>query len=74
MNEEVRMWLCWLNCAKYGRDEAGSQEVGDTSLCVTPLIFAGLLRLPFGTLLHHNNVFIGLSLSVNVTLDSFIIE
>jgi len=31
-----------------------------------PLIFAGLLRLPFGTLLHHNNVFIGLSPKMNV--------
>jgi hypothetical protein len=33
---------------------------------------AGLLRLPFGTLLHHNNVRIGLAPSVNVTSLSFI--
>ena len=32
-----------------------------------PLIFAGLLRLPFGTLLHHSSVFIGLAPRVNVT-------
>ena len=32
-----------------------------------PLILAGLLRLPFGTLLHHNSVFIGLAPRVNVT-------
>ena len=31
-----------------------------------PLIFAGLLRLPFGTLLHHNSVLIGLSPRINV--------
>ena len=31
-----------------------------------PLIFAGLLRLPFGTLLHHSSVFIGLPPKINV--------
>ena len=31
-----------------------------------PLILAGLLRLPFGTLLHHSNVRIGLSPRINV--------
>ena len=31
-----------------------------------PLILAGLLRLPFGTLLHHSSVFIGLSPMINV--------
>ena len=32
-----------------------------------PLILAGLLRLPFGTLLHHSSVLIGLLPRVNVT-------
>jgi hypothetical protein len=32
-----------------------------------PFSLAGLLRLPFGTLLHHSSVFIGLAPRVNVT-------
>ena len=32
-----------------------------------PLILAGLLRLPFGTVLHHSSVLIGLLPRVNVT-------
>jgi hypothetical protein len=32
-----------------------------------PLIFAGLLRLPFGTLSHQSSVLIGLLPRVNVT-------
>ena len=32
-----------------------------------PLILAGLLRLPFGTLLHHSSARIGLAPRVNVT-------
>jgi hypothetical protein len=32
-----------------------------------PLILAGLLRLPFGTLLHHSSERIGLLPRVNVT-------
>jgi hypothetical protein len=32
-----------------------------------PLILAGLLRLPFGTLSHHMSVLIGLLPRVNVT-------
>jgi len=59
---------------KYGRDEAGSQEVGDSSLCVTPLILAGLFLLALRTLSHHNNDLIGGSLIVNVTLFNFITQ
>ena len=39
-----------------------------------PLIFAGLLRLPFGTRSHHNNDLIGLSLIQNVVSFSLIVS